>query len=126
MFNLTPSDRSRRPWARVLLTAAAAFCGAHAGAAPEDAAHVGCRAAFLSSLSKSGPAAAEMRVTFMTEGYAATDAQFAAGEYSYDLAARDAKTGLPVATATCVVNEAGVVTGILNKKTVRAPTVAAR
>jgi hypothetical protein len=126
MFDSTSRPHALRPTLHWAAVAVSVFFAALAGASPEETAQGGCRSAFVTSLSKDGAVAADFRISFLTEAYVATEAQYAAGEYSYDLLARSVRTGLPVATVTCVVDDAGSVVAILTQKTSQGPALAAR
>jgi hypothetical protein len=94
--------------ALVVALAAAMIAPAFAGpqtTSPSSA----CERSFATSL---GALARDYRIEFLNRGHVDTDSQFAAGEFLYDMAARDARTGLIIASGTCLADEADVVVAL--------------
>jgi hypothetical protein len=126
MSNATSGNSSVRHIVLCAAVGLATLCSAPTGAAPEDPAINTCRSAFISQLTKDGSVAGEFRVTFLNQGYVATEAQYLTGGKSFDLLARESKTDRPVATVTCNVDAGGSVLAILEQNMRRGPALAAR
>ncbi len=109
------------------IAAAAAIHPTLSRAASDDAALTVCEKVFAAGIAGRVIPAVGYRVTFANRGYIETEAQYDAGLYTYDLVARDRKTGIPFASATCTVDEQGAITALSYVPlTVGAPTFAAR
>jgi len=107
--------------------AAAAISPALSRAASVDPAMTACAKEFAAGLSAHGmPSAGDYRITFLNRGYVETDADYEAGTFKYDLVARQTRSGVALASATCTVDERGTVTAASYVPlTVAAPALAA-
>jgi len=79
--------------------------GSIVGAAPSPE----CAHAVKASLDASGAQSGGYSFALLNGGYAATDKQYEAGGFSYDVAVRDSKTGAVVTTFKCSVDKDGAV-----------------
>lgn len=93
----------------LILAAAAALAPAISGASPESAALKACARALASSLASPGSVAPAFKVDYRSSLSAGSMLEFYAREYSFELRARDSKTGLPVARALCSTDSRGSV-----------------
>jgi hypothetical protein len=84
-----------------------AVCGA-----ADEASLNACAKVFAAGLSTHGTSAGTYRISFMNRGYVETEAQYEAGIYTYDIAARDSKSGAIMARAACTVDEVGTLTAL--------------
>jgi hypothetical protein len=91
--------------AAAIAVAAPAICNA----SPETTALNACARAFASSLASPGTAAPAFKVVYGGARSAGSVTDFFAREFTFDLHARDKKTGLPVARANCSTDTRGSV-----------------
>ena len=94
---------------RFALAAAAVFSPIICMASPESAALNACARAFASSLAAAGSAPPAFKVVSGGEHYANSAADFYARTYTFDLHAKNQKTGLPIARASCSTDLRGSV-----------------
>jgi hypothetical protein len=100
---------------RLLAVAAIAATTLHPGlsrAGSDDVAISACERVFAAGLSTRVIPPAGYRITFSNRGYVESEAQFEAGLYSYDVVARDRRSGVALASATCTVDEHGAITAL--------------
>ena len=96
-------------------------------ASSDVAALTACAKVFAAGLSTRAAPATGYRITFANRGYVETVAQYESGIYTYDVVARDAKSGAALASATCTVDETGAVMALSYVPlTAAAPALAAR
>jgi hypothetical protein len=81
-------------------------------ASSDEASLNACAKVFAAGLSTHGTPAETYRISFMNRGYVETEAQYEAGIYTYDIAARDSKSGAVIARAACTVDQVGAVTAL--------------
>lgn len=79
--------------------------GSIVGAAPSPE----CAHALQAKLDASGTPSGGYSFSLLNGGYAATDKQYEAGGFSYDVAVRDSKTGAVVTTFKCSIDKDGSV-----------------
>ena len=103
--------------------AAAVLSPAISHASPEKTALNACARAFASSLAPAGAAAPVFKVVYGGERNVASSADFFARTYTFELHARNQKTGLPVARASCSTDLRGSVIS-LSSIPMDAPTLA--
>jgi hypothetical protein len=103
--------------------AAAVLSPAISDASPEKTALNACARAFASSLASAGGAAPVFKVVYGGERNVASAADFFARTYVFDLHAKDQKTGLPVARASCSTDLRGSIIS-LSSIPMDAPTLA--
>jgi hypothetical protein len=103
--------------------AAAVFSPAISNASPEKTALNACARAFASSLAPAGAAAPVFKVVYGGERNVASAADFFARTYTFELHARNQKTGLPVARASCSTDLRGSVISLYSIP-MDAPTLA--
>jgi hypothetical protein len=94
------------------VAAAAVLAPAISDASPEKAALNACARAFASSLASPGAATPAFKVDFRSNHYVGSVIDLYAREYTFELHARDAKTGLPVAHASCSTDSRGNVVAL--------------
>ena len=94
---------------RFALAAAAVLSPIICMASPETAALNACAHAFASSLAAAGSAPPAFKVVYGGEHYANSAADFYARTYTFDLHAKNQKTGLPIARASCSTDLRGSV-----------------
>jgi hypothetical protein len=73
-----------------------------------------------------GMAAPKYRVSYLNEETAGTLSLIYSREYTFELQAKDPKTGVPVSKAVCSASREGVVTELTIKTLPAAPQFAAR
>ncbi len=88
--------------------AADGAAGSIVGGAPSPE----CARAVNTNLDASGTKSGEYRISLLNGGYAATDKQYESGDFSYDVAVRDSKTGAVVTTFKCTVDKDGAVVNL--------------
>jgi hypothetical protein len=89
---------------------AVAICPALSRAASDDPSLTACAKDFAAGLDAHGIApAGGYRITFLNRGYVETEAEYEAGISKYDLVAREMRSGVALASATCTVDEHGAV-----------------
>lgn len=93
----------------IALTVAAVVPAAHASA--ERLSVKACANAFASSMAAPGAAVPGYKLDYSSH-FSSTLADFYPTEYTYTLEARDPKTGVAFARATCVADSRGSVTSI--------------
>jgi hypothetical protein len=95
--------------------------------AADDASLNACAKVFAVGLATHGMPAEKYRISFTNRGYVETAAQYDAGIYTYDVTARDPRSGEVMASATCNVDEGGAVTALTYRTFgVSVPAFAAR
>jgi hypothetical protein len=88
---------------------AVAICPALSSAS-DDPALTACAKDFAAGLAAHGMASTGVyRITFLNRGYVETEADYEAGISKYDLVAREMRSGVALASATCTVDEQGAV-----------------
>jgi hypothetical protein len=95
---------------KLLLTAASivAICPAVSQASPENTALNACAQAFAASLA-SGSVAPTFKLKYHSESAGALADYYGSHDFTFYLQARDAKTGLTLARATCSADNRGAV-----------------
>jgi hypothetical protein len=86
---------------RFALTIAAVLSPIVCMASPESAALSACARAFASSLAAAGSPTPAFKVVYGGERGANSAVDFFARTYTFDLQARNQKTGMPIARASC-------------------------
>jgi hypothetical protein len=94
---------------RFALAAAAVLSPIICTASPESAALNACARAFASSLAAAGSAPPAFKVVYGGERNVSSATDFFARTYIFDLHARNQKTGLPIARASCSTDLRGSV-----------------
>lgn len=89
--------------------AAAILSPAISNASPETTALNACARAFATSLASAGAAAPVYKVVYGGDRSAASAADFFVHTYTFDLHAKNQRTGLPVARANCSTDLRGSV-----------------
>jgi hypothetical protein len=109
------------------LATIAAIAPSISSASPEKAALDACAQAFASSIASPGSVAPRYKLEYLGGKFDGSIPSFFTHQYSFDLEARDPKTRLPVARATCSTDASGAIVGMspLPLDTVN-PTLAAR
>jgi hypothetical protein len=112
---------------KLLLTAAsiAAICPAVSHAFPEDTALNACAQAFATSLA-SGSAAPAIKLKYHHSESAGLADYYSSHEFTFYLQARDPKTGLTLARATCSADTHGTVVGLTATPPETSPSLAAQ
>jgi hypothetical protein len=83
------------------------------GASPEKEALNACARAFASSLASPGAAPPSFKLVYGGEAYSAGSVNdFYSRAYTFDLHARDQKSGMPIARASCSTNARGGVVAL--------------
>jgi|GEM_PF-5346137 hypothetical protein len=99
-----------------------AVCGA-----ADEASLNACAKVFAAGLATHGMPVENYRISFVNRGYVETAAEYDAGIYTYDVTARDPKSGAVMASATCNVDEGAAVTALTYRTFgVPVPALAAR
>jgi hypothetical protein len=111
----------------LLLTAAsiAAICPAVSHASPENTALNACAQAFATSLA-SGSAAPTFKLKYHKESAGTFADYYGSRKFTFDLQARDPKTGLTLARATCSVDTSGAVIALTATPLESSPSLAAQ
>lgn len=94
-----------------LLITAAALAPLAAHASPENASVKACASAFASSMAAPGGAARGYRLDYRPH-FGGSLADFYPTEYTFTMEARDPKSGMAIARATCSADSRGSVTSI--------------
>jgi len=110
----------------LLLAAAAAISPSISSASPESASLAACAQAYAARMANPGMAAPKYHVSYMNDESSGTLSLIYAREYSFELQAKDPKTGVPMSKAICSASRAGVVTELTIEALPAAPTFAAR
>ncbi|MGA9024776.1 MAG: hypothetical protein WB440_01855 [Steroidobacteraceae bacterium] len=110
----------------VSLAAAAAISPSISSASPESASLAACAQAFATGIASPGSAAPKYKVSYLTDGNFGNFSQIFAREFTFEMQAKDPKTGLDVATARCSASTEGVVTELAIKPLTTASRLAAR
>jgi hypothetical protein len=111
----------------LLLTAAsiAAICPAISHASPENTALNACARAFATSLA-SGSGAPTFKLKYHGESAGALADYYSGHEFTFYLQARDLKTGLTLARATCSADTRGAVVALTATPQETSPSLAAQ
>lgn len=108
------------------ITAVPTLLPAVCGAADEASLNA-CAKVFAAGLATRGMPAERYRISFINRGYIETPAQYDEGIYTYDVTARDTKSGAVMASATCHVDGDAAVTALTYRTLgVSVPALAAR
>ena len=91
------------------ITIAAAITPAISNATPERASVASCAQAFASTLAANGASPSKFTVTFKNEADSSVLVSFYSREFSYNLEARDPKTGLAIGRASCSADSRGAI-----------------
>jgi hypothetical protein len=91
----------------LLAAAAAVLSPAICNATPEREALNACARAFASSLASVGAAPPAFKLVYGSLGDSTSTVQFFARNYTFELHARDPKSGLPIARASCSTDARG-------------------
>jgi hypothetical protein len=91
----------------LVAAAAAALAPAIVNATPERTALNACASAFASSLAAAGAAPPAFKVIYGGALDGPSTVQFFARSYTFELQARNPKTGLPIARASCSTDARG-------------------
>jgi hypothetical protein len=112
---------------RLLLTAAsiAAICPAVSRASAESTALNACAQAFATSLA-SGSGAPTFTLKYHSESAGALADYYGSHEFTFYLQARDPKTGLTLARATCSADTRGAVVALTATPLETSPSLAAQ
>jgi hypothetical protein len=114
---------------KILLTAAslAALSPAISIAAPEDTALKACAQAFASSLA-TGTGTPTFKLKYESESESASSVvgYYGSHEYTFDLQARNPKTGLLLAQATCSADRRGTILALTATSQEASPALAAQ
>jgi hypothetical protein len=111
----------------IAMIAAAAISPSISSASPEKTSMTACASAFATSIAAPGAQAPRFKLTYLNDGVYAGVSQFYAREYTFDMQARDPKSGVAFAHATCTTNRSGVVIALSSLPLDGAtPTLAAR
>lgn len=92
------------------LAAMAAISPSISNAAPESASLAACAQAFAAKMANPGAPAPRYRVSYLNDASAGTLSLIYSREYTFELHAKDPKSGLVVSKATCSASREGVVT----------------
>ena len=93
----------------LLLASIAALAPVASHASSEKTAMNACVRAFASSLAAPGSAAPAYKVAYSGDEYTGSMMAFYAREFTFELHAKDLKTGLPIARASCSVDSHGTI-----------------
>jgi hypothetical protein len=96
------------------LAAIAAICPSLSDAGPENAALNVCAKAFAASIASPGSPAPSYRLNYRGGADQSALASYYNRVYTFDLHANDAKTGLPLAHATCAVDTGGTIVSLIS------------
>ncbi len=112
---------------KFLLTAAslAALSPAISNAAPEDTALKACARAFASSLA-TGSGTPTFKLKYESESVGTVAEYYGSHDYTFDLQARNPKTGLALAQATCSADKHGTIFALTLQPLEASPALAAR
>jgi hypothetical protein len=112
---------------KLLLTAAviAAICPAVSHASTETTALNACAQAFATSLA-SGSAAPTFKLKYHSESAGILAGYYGGHAFTFDLQARDPKTGLTLARATCSTDTRGAVIALTAAPLETSPSLAAQ
>jgi hypothetical protein len=112
---------------KLLLTAAsiAAICPAVSHASPENTALNACAQAFATSLA-SGSGTPSFKLKYHSESAGPVADYYSSREFTFYLQARDPKTGLTLARATCSADTRGAVIGLTATPAETSPSLAAQ
>jgi hypothetical protein len=109
------------------LAAVAAISPSLSSASPESASLAACAQAFATKIANPGTPAPRYRVSYLNDASAGTLSLIYSREYTFDLHAKDPKTGLIVSKATCSASREGVVTELtVTPVSISAPQFASR
>jgi len=104
--------KSRHIGPGLALAAAAALTPVISNASTEKAALNACARAFASSLAAPGAAAPAFKVAYRSNEFAGSMLEYYTRAYTFDLNAKDLKTGLPIARASCSTDTRGAVVAL--------------
>ena len=110
----------------LILAAAAAISPSISSASPESASLAACAQAFATRMTNPGMATPKYHLSYMNDDSSGTLSLIYSRAYSFELQARDPKTGVPVSKAICSASRAGVVTELTIEALPVAPKFAAR
>jgi hypothetical protein len=96
----------------LIAATAAALSPVIASASPEKDALNACAHAFASSLAANGAAAPAFKLDYHSSEFATSMIQFYNREYTFELHARDPKSGQPLARASCSTDIHGAVVAL--------------
>jgi len=99
-------------YAGLALASIAALVPAISNASPEKVALNACARAFASSLALPGAAVPAYKVAYRDNEWVGSMLAFYTREYTFDLRAKNPKTGLPIARASCSVDSRGNVVAL--------------
>jgi hypothetical protein len=97
------------PKVGLFVAALAALAPALSMASPERDALNACARAFASSLASPGSTAPSFKVAYRANLYTGSMLEFYSREFTFDLNAKDPKTGLAIARASCSTDSSGAV-----------------
>jgi hypothetical protein len=104
---------------KYLAAAIFALAPAISGASPEKEALDACARAFASSLARPGAAAPAFKVDYSGNQNSGSMLEFYTREFTFDMYAKDPKTGLPIARASCSTDSRGSVVALRRRAAAR-------
>jgi hypothetical protein len=96
----------------LLAASIAVLSPALSNASPEKSALNACAQAFATSLASSGAPAPSYKVAYKSDEFTASSVEFYNREFTFELHAKDAKTGAEFAHASCSTNSRGAVAAL--------------
>jgi hypothetical protein len=111
----------------LLAASIAVLTPALSNASPEKSALNACAQAFATSLASSGAPTPSFKVAYKSDEFSASTVEFYNREFTFELHAKDAKTGAEFAHASCSTNSRGAVVALSSLPVQAAPaTLASR
>jgi hypothetical protein len=104
--------KSRHIGLGLVLASIAALSPAVSNASPEKAALNACARAFATSLAAPGAATPAFKLDYRSNAFAGSMLEFYTREYTFELDAKDPKTGLAIARASCSTDSHGAVVAL--------------